>query len=219
MTIIIDIIVLAILLGNIIVGYKRGLTGSIIKIISFFIALLIAFMLYKPVADLVIANTNWDDNLQTSIEEMLQGETTSDGKVDEEQSSLPKEMIKYINENIEKVVREAKDEVIPTVSTQISHTIINAGSAIALFIIARLVLIVVSFLLKFITKLPILKQVDKTGGVIYGIIAGLIFVWILLAIISLISPALESTGIIKAISESFIGGFLYNNNLLMTIIF
>ncbi len=47
MTIIIDIIVLAILLGNIIVGYKRGLTGSIIKIISFFIALLIALGEFK----------------------------------------------------------------------------------------------------------------------------------------------------------------------------
>lgn len=219
MTLVIDLVILAIIVANVGIGFKRGLTGSLLKIASFFIALIIAFLFYKPVADLVIANTNWDDDLQASIEQMLNGEVGEDGKVNEEQSSLPKEMVEYINQNIDKVVQEAKNEVVPTVATQITSTIIQAGSAIVLFIIAKIILTIVSFLLKFITELPILKQVDKTGGIIYGLIAGLVFIWIVLAIISLLSPALENTGFIKAISESAIGGFLYNNNLLMTIIF
>lgn len=219
MTLVIDLVILAIIAVNVGIGFKRGLTGSLLKIASFFIALIIAFLFYKPVADLVIANTNWDDDLQASIEQMLNGEVGEDGKVNEEQSSLPKEMVEYINQNIDKVVQEAKNEVVPTVATQITSTIIQAGSAIVLFIIAKIILTIVSFLLKFITELPILKQVDKTGGIIYGLIAGLVFIWIVLAIISLLSPALENTGFIKAISESAIGGFLYNNNLLMTIIF
>lgn len=219
MTLVIDLVILAIIVLNVGIGFKRGLTGSLLKIASFFIALIIAFLFYKPVADLVIANTNWDDDLQASIEQMLNGEVGEDGKVSEEQSSLPKEMVEYINQNIDKVVQEAKNEVVPTVATQITSTIIQAGSAIVLFIIAKIILTIVSFLLKFITELPILKQVDKTGGIIYGLIAGLVFIWIVLAIISLLSPALENTGFIKAISESAIGGFLYNNNLLMTIIF
>ena len=219
MTLAIDLVILAIIVANVGIGFKRGLTGSLLKIASFFIALIIAFLSYKPVANLVIANTNWDDNLQASIEQMLIGEVGEDGKVSEEQSSLPKEMVEYINQNIDKVVQEAKNEVVPTVATQITSTIIQAGSAIALFIIAKIILTIVSFLLKFITELPILKQVDKTGGIIYGLIAGLIFIWIVLAIISLFTPALENTGFIKAISESFIGGFLYNHNVLMTIIF
>ena len=219
MTLVIDLVILAIIVANVGIGFKRGLTGSLLKIASFFIALIIAFLFYKPVADLVIANTNWDDDLQASIEQMLNGEVGEDGKVNEEQSSLPKEMVEYINQNIDKVVQEAKNEVVPTVATQITSTIIQAGSAIVLFIIAKIILTIVSFLLKFITELPILKQVDKTGGIIYGLIAGLVSIWIVLAIISLLSPALENTGFIKAISESAIGGFLYNNNLLMTIIF
>ena len=54
MSIIVDLIIIAILAICIFFGYKKGLTKCIIKIASFFIAIIVAVMFYKPVSDIVI---------------------------------------------------------------------------------------------------------------------------------------------------------------------
>ena len=219
MSIVVDLIVVAIILLNIFIGYKRGLTGSILKIASFIIAIILAAILYKPVASVVIENTQWDDNLKQSIVSMLNGQVQEDGKINEEDSNLSNELVNYINNSLEQAKNDAKEQIVPTVAENITVTIVNAGSAIAIFIVARIILLIVAFILKFITELPILKQIDKTGGIIYGILAGLIFVWVILAIVSFISPTIADTGLVEAISKSSICGFMYNNNLLLKMIF
>ena len=64
MSIIIDLIVAGFLILNIVIGYKRGLTKSLIKILSFVIAVIIAAIFYKPVSNYVIENTQIDDNIK-----------------------------------------------------------------------------------------------------------------------------------------------------------
>ena len=57
MGIIVDLILIGILLVFIFAGYKKGLTGSLLKLISFALSILIAFVLYKPVSNIIINNT------------------------------------------------------------------------------------------------------------------------------------------------------------------
>ena len=49
MAIIVDLVILAIMALCVIFGYIRGLTGSLIKIVSFVLSLIIAFVLFIPV--------------------------------------------------------------------------------------------------------------------------------------------------------------------------
>ena len=69
MLIIIDLVVVAFILLCVIMGYAKGLTGSLIKIVSFALALVIAFVLFAPVSNFVINNTQIDDNLEKTIRE------------------------------------------------------------------------------------------------------------------------------------------------------
>ncbi len=218
MSIIIDLIIVGIIALCVVFGYKKGLTGSILKIISFILALVIAFIFYKPVANYVIENTEWDNNIEKSIIEMLEGEVQEKGKIDEESTNLPDIIVNYINEALEQTVGKTQTEILQETAVGISTTIINAGSFIAVLIIARILLIVIRLFAKFITDLPIIKQVDKTGGIIYGIIEGLVIIWVIISIISFVSPVMEGSGIVEAINKSFLGGILYNNNLLLKII-
>lgn len=218
MSIIIDLIIVGIIALCVVFGYKKGLTGSILKIISFILALIIAFIFYKPVANYVIENTEWDNNIEKSIIEMLEGEVQEKGKIDEESTNLPDIIVNYINEALEQTVGKTQTEILQETAVGISTTIINAGSFIAVLIIARILLIVIRLFAKFITDLPIIKQVDKTGGIIYGIIEGLVIIWVIISIISFVSPVMEGSGIVEAINKSFLGGILYNNNLLLKII-
>ena len=67
MGIVTDLIVIAIIALFTFLGYKQGLIKAAIKILSFLIAIVIAFILYKPVSSLVISNTSIDDNIKNTI--------------------------------------------------------------------------------------------------------------------------------------------------------
>ena len=131
---------------------------------------------------------------------------------------MPKAMVDYINESVENTIEDTKTNIVNKSAEKIAETAINVGTAIILFIIARIILLVITALTDILTDLPVIKQLDKTGGVLYGIIKALLIIFAVFALISLISPALEKTEIIKSINQSFIGSFLYNNNILLNIV-
>lgn len=218
MAIIIDLIIVAILAISIIIGYYRGLTKSLIRILSFVIAIIIAAVFFKPVSNLVIENTEIDDQIKSSIISLVQDEVKEDGEVKED-SNLPKALVDYINKSIETAVTETKEAIVISVADTLTETIINVAVAIILFVVTEIILLIVSIASDLITKLPVIKQFDKTGGVIYGAVRALALIFVVLAAFSLMSPLIEGTGIVSLINKSFIGGWLYNNNLILQLVF
>ena len=239
MGIIIDIVIIFILLLCIILGYRRGLTGSLLKIVSFILSLVIAFILFKPIANFIVDYTNWDENLEQAIKQMVLEENMQNEKQEEannevqteninqdketnqnaQNSNMSNIMLDYINEAVINAGTEAKNTIVEATAKNIAITIINVGVLIALFLIARIILIFVKGLARLITKLPIIKQFDKLGGMVYGLLEALIIIYVILAIISLISPIISNTGILEWINNAWLGKMFYHNNILLEIIF
>lgn len=212
MTIVVDLVILAIMALCIIIGYVRGLTGSLIKILSFVLSIIIAFILFIPVSNLIIDKTSIDENLEQSIREaIIQEDKTEEGK-------MPETITNYIGEKVEEASDSAKEAIVDSTARDVAVTIVKAGTWIGLFIVARILLIFLKFVTGLITKLPVIKQFDKLGGIIYGILEGIIIIYVILAIISFIAPMIGGN-IIDAIDNSMVGSILYNNNLLLKIIF
>ena len=67
MGMIVDLIIVAVILMFMFIGYKKGLTGSLIKLLSFAIAVVVALVFYKPLANTIINKTVIDDNIKTAI--------------------------------------------------------------------------------------------------------------------------------------------------------
>ena len=217
MSIIIDLIVVGILALCIFFGYKNGLTKSVINILSFVIALVVAAVFFKPISNLVIQNTQIDENIKQSVVNLVSSNSDENGIIKED-SNLPKGMVDYINNEIGNNVNEAKNTAIQSAANTIAEAAINVGVAIAIFLVVRIALIFVKALSDLLTDLPVIKQFDKAGGIIYGAIQALLIIFVLLAIISLISPVIEQTGIISAINKSYITCFLYDHNILLNIV-
>ena len=217
MSIIIDLIILAILAICIFFGYKNGLTKSIIKILSFVIAIVVAAIFFKPVSNLIIANTEIDENIRQAVVNLVYKDVEENGEVKED-TNLPQAMVNYINDSIKNAVEDTKEKVVNSAADNIAVTAINVASAVLLFVVTRIALLIITAITDILTDLPVIKQFDKTGGVVYGVIKGLLIIFVIFAVISLISPAIEKTGIITSINKSFIGGFLYDNNLLLNIV-
>lgn len=202
---ILDLILILIVALFTFIGYKQGLIKSAIKIASFFIAIIVALVLYKPVSTLVINNTTIDDKIQNIIIEKI----TPEGMKPEDEASvstkIPNAFIKEANNSIK--------DIAETITTKI----IEACTVLILYIIARILLKFISILGDLIAKIPILKQFNKLGGTLFGILKGLLIVYSILAVLYLISPMLKENTT-KKIDESAITKFMYNNNIIAKII-
>ncbi len=214
MFIIVDIVILAIILLCISMGYKRGLAGCLVKVLSFFIALAVAFILFKPASAIVINSTQVDENIKSSIVQVFESDESEEDK-QEENSPI----IKYISDEIENATEEKKNEIVNNTAEELSIKIVNILAFIILYIVARIVLNFVKVIANLIAKLPILKQFNELGGVIYGLLQGLIVVFIALALITFISTITGQYTVLEMINQSYIGSILYNNNILLKVIF
>ena len=86
-----------------------------------------------------------------------------------------------------------------------------------LYLISRIVLKFIAALGDLIAKLPILKQFNKLGGTIFGALKGLLIVYVILAVVYLISPLLKENAT-KSIDETILTKAMYNNNIITKII-
>lgn len=214
MSIIIDLIIAGIIALCVIVGYAKGLTGALIKIVSFVLSLIIAFILYMPLSNYIINNTQIDNMIENTIRESILKNNDQTKK----EENMPTAITDYINQKVEDASNSVKENVINSTAKDVSQTIVRSGTWIMLFIIARIALIVLKFITALIAKLPVIKQFDKLGGIIYGLLEGLVITYLALALISFITPMTKGN-LSSDINKSYIGSRMYNNNLLLKIIF
>lgn len=215
MAIIVDLVILAILLLCVFVGYKRGLTKCLINILAFLIAIVVSAMLFKPASAIIRSSTQVDENIQSSIVSVFEKE--EEEKTNDEKNDSP--VMQYISDKVEEATEEKKKEIVNNTANEISIKIIDVLSFIGIFIAVRIILLFVKALADLITKLPIIKQCDKIGGVIYGILQALIIIFVGLALITFISTAINKYELLDLVNQSYVGSILNNNNILLKLIF
>ena len=200
-----DIAVIAIIALCTFIGYKQGLVKSAIKILSFFIAIVVALALYKPVSSIIIKSTPLDENIKNVMVEKIKPEGVEENqKVD-------------LEENLAlKIVGEATN-TIEGIAEAFSVKLIETVTLLLIYVIVKIALKFVTALTDLITKLPFLKQINELGGTIYGIIKGAILVYTILAIVYLAAPLLNKT-VSENIEKSIITKTLYNNNIILNLI-
>ena len=194
MGIIIDIIIILFILASIFLGYKKGLVSLGINLVAFMIAILITFILYRPIANVIINSTQVDENLQAAIENQI-GEVIS-------------------NDAETGAIESATNSILQGGSKTLAINIIYGITMIVLFIIARIALIFISAIANMVSKLPILNQFNKLGGIIYGLLRGVIIVYVILMVVNLIIT-LNPTGKIKEnIDETYLAKTMCEYNIL-----
>lgn len=220
MAIFLDFIIIIIILLSTFLGYKKGLIGVAFKIISFVIAIIITLILYKPVANLIIENTSCDETIENTIYEKLSGTKIEEGeKIDKEQTDLPGVVVNYINDGIENTVKQAQENVSQMIAKNLTQSIIQILTMITIFVITRLLLLFAKVILEAVSELPVVKQFNEIGGILYGLLRGFIFIFILLAIASFVLPMINQTLVLDYIENSIITKFLYNHNIILRIFF
>ena len=213
MGIILDLVILAILILSIFMGYKKGLINVVFGLCAFVVALIVTLIIYNPITNLVIDNTQIDENIKNTIIENGIIEPKEDG--DENENTLNSYIEKYVTVPMTDTANDAIEETAGVIAEKVVAIIV----AIALFVVVRVALIFVKFIVGGIASLPIIKQFNKLGGIIYGILRGFLIIYVLLAILFFV-VSVNNTGMISnAIDTSIISKILYANNIILNIIF
>lgn len=214
MGIVLDIVLLIIFLLSLFFGYRKGLIGVAFNLCAFLVALVVTWILYNPITNVVINNTEIDDSIRNAIIEKGVIETKEDEEKEEENM-----INKYIQQYVTSPITNTTNEVVEETARVVSEKVVAIGVAIALFIVVRIALILLKFVAEAIAKLPIIKQFNKAGGLIYGVIRGMFIIYIFLAILFFIMSVNNSGMIANMINSSLISKYLYENNLILNIIF
>ena len=212
---VVDLIILAIIALFTFIGYKKGLIEVIFKIVSFFIAIIVAFILSGPISNWIIENTDISKNMENTIVEKFTEEKVEEKEIEKEDiNNTSQIVVDYIN----KQTKELKETGVKTLAKQITETAIRIIVAIGLYIITRVILFFFRKLAESLSDLPFVKQFNELGGTIYGLIKGLLIVYIALAILSLVAPMVHNDSLFELINSSIIGNFMYNHNIILNIL-
>ena len=195
MEIIIDIIVFAFILISVLWGYKKGLISLGIHLVAVIIALVIAFILYRPIGNLVINTTSIDESLEQTIQEQI--ESAAGSGLGEDNT-----LIKSVGEGLAQET-----------SRSLAINIIYGVTMLILFIILRICLVFINSIANAIAKLPILKQFNKLGGVLYGLLRGIIIVYAVLLVIGLIMTLNPEGALNQTISQTYLTKMMIEHNI------
>ena len=213
MGIILDLVILGIILLNIFICYKKGLVKLAVGLVAVLVSIILALLLYKPVSNLIIEKTEIDNKIENAI--IGNFTTKQDNEVEVDDSGF----MKYIEQYVDDTVNKTKNEIVTEAAGTIAVKVINIGVIILIFVVARLILILLTFITDLITELPIIKQFNEIGGVLYGVVKALLIIYVILAIAFFLVYVTGNVTISEAISSSYITKFFYNNNILLNIIF
>lgn len=193
MGIIIDIILIAILLLSAFSGYKKGLVKLGAKLFAGIIAIIITIIIYKPVSGAIINNTQIDEKIQDVI---LQNTTN------------------IINENSQTtniITNQVKNEILPNEAENIAKNAVYILTAIVLFIIVKIILSIVISLMDFVANLPILKQFNEVGGIVYGVLRGILIICICILLMGVITKINPESTLNEKIQSSYLTKNIYEN--------
>ena len=214
MGIVLDVIILSVLALSLILGYRKGLIGVAFNLCAFLVAFIITWILYIPITNLVINNTQIDDGIRnTIIEKGVIKEKVENEKTEEKIEENDNVVNQYIQKYVTEPATNTANNVVEETAKVVSEKVVAIGVAIGLFIVVRIGLILLKFVVEAIAKLPVIKQFNKAGGLIYGAVRGMFIIYIFLAILFFIMSINNSGMIANMINSSIISKMLYENNL------
>lgn len=198
MGIIIDIIIILFVLASIFLGYKKGLITLGIQLCAFLIAIVITFICYRPIGNIIINTTQIDEKLQETIQSNVENFMAENREV----------------HTTNELIESAKNGMLQGTARNLAINIIYGITMIVLFAILRIVLLCINHLANAIAKLPILDQFNKLGGSLYGLLRGLLITYTILMIVNLVISVNPKSSLRETMDTTYLAKMMSSYNVL-----
>lgn len=220
--VVVDIVFVCAFAFSILLAYRRGFTVLVFNSIGLLVILIAVMLLCKPLTTFVYENTGMDEffsrHIKNAIQEFLDEQIEKNGHINTGKTNIARPIADKINSYIDEAEEKGVEDVSKYIAGKLSYIAISAIVVIVLFIVTRVLTMFLRTFLYFLTELPFIHSLDKVGGIVYGILRAYFVAYLILAVLSLLSPLLANTGIIAYISNSRICEKFYNDNVFLNLL-
>ena len=189
-------------------GYARGMVKIVLSMAAMIITIILTTILAVPVGALVKATTPIYDNMYETVYETVDEQNITDIESLKE-LDLPELIIDKIAEE-EEAIKDFEEYV----CTQITDTAFNAGVFLVLFVVVYIAVKIAITMLDCVAKLPLIKEINKLGGLVIGSVYGLFILWAACLVLTAFSSREWAQDIFVQINDNALLNFIYNNNLI-----
>ena len=219
------IVILLILILFIWMGYRRGFIREIVSFFFVFLSLSLAWAINPYINDFLISETPVYSTIQETCTDFVQKQS-SDLENEMESSSqfidglnLPEILRKNIekNNNTENYAELSVNTLTEYVSGYLARTIVNGLSYVLAYILATIGIRIVVYILNLIAGLPILKTANKLTGGLVGFVKGLVFIWILFLILTVLCSTEIGKTSLELIEKDSLWSVIYQYDPLIQI--
>jgi hypothetical protein len=209
-----DLILLALLLLNALLGLKRGFFEMAGRLILLALSIAVTLLLLSPLTSLLAKSTllaPWADKVSQHILQPLEQAATGIGTAIAG-LNLPPFLAALMQSELP-AAGGSVAQAHQAFSAVLFHFALNAVGFILIFI---LVALVIHFAARALTRttdsVPVIGAVNHLGGLVVGLVYGLAEIAILLLLVGFSAPYLPDVA--KLVADSRIAGYFYSINIL-----
>jgi len=218
-----DIIIIAVLFLFACIGMAQGLIKTVYRLMSFFIAIILAFILYPYMADFIRESIVFEWLVETihnnlNIDYMVGDALTQDRNAALYNLPLPAFLIDLLvtHDTNSNWVSMGVNNIGAFVSVFLAGLVVNIISMLLVFVLVKIVLALIGYLLDIVSRLPVIRTLNRIGGFVAGFAIGVVICWIVLVVISVFTTTsmyetvrglLEDSWFIAHFGQYLIGHF------------
>jgi len=217
-----DFIVIGIIIIAGIIGLFKGLINTLYKLVTYILAIYLSFKLAKPISTWFYGTsiyikiqegiTNFISNLGLNFENL---ENLSPENISNSIKGMP--LPESINQSVAETVSSiggSANTMLESFIMTISNLILLVLCGLILFLVFKLLFSLFGHVIKGITQIPIIKQLDKLGGGILGILIGIVIIFVLGIVLTFFVSNESMQPIFVVVNNSFFAHYFYNSNIL-----
>lgn len=123
-----------------------------------------------------------------------------------------------ISGSVNNTASKLEDAITGFVAVRIAGMIISSACYIIVFAAVYVVIRLLLRLANGISRLPLIKEVNKTLGILFGIIKALLIVWLFFVAVAVLYNTAFSQAVMTCVNDNAFLAWLYNNNIIMNIL-
>jgi len=229
MNAVLDIIIIGIVIFCVAMGYRNGFVKTVMNFLSFVIAFFMAKTFSPTLSSFMYANwikPNFADKAAAQLTKFLSPSVNLDSLVQNQQNDFVKMLDSYgvklpdvkswMNDAAAKGAASINDYVteklVEPVAKGISDFIAFAGILLACLLLLKIAV----YLINKAVKLPGLNVINKTGGIVLGLLYGIIISYIFVLLAYYVLPYLAANNAINSaeavMEDTIFFKWLYNNS-------
>lgn len=195
------IVVICIIAWNAVRGYTRGLLRIVYSLAACILMLTASSMAAPYVRDNILSQTGIESVIYSNIEKQIavQGQKAT-GNFDMANILLQ------------------QSGAYDSISMQLTNAIMTGLSFFIVIFLLGIVEYFVRRLIRKIERVPVISTVNRVAGFGVGFIKGIVIVWLLLALISLLATSEAGQAMTVYINDSLMLKYLYENNPIIKLI-